>query len=1338
MAANNATNPNQNVHNFSLRSILEKDRLNQNNFVDWFRNLRIVLRHEKKSYILDDPIPDEPEETDVEAYNDWVKYVEDSVQVSCIMLASMTPELQKEFEHHGAYDMITQLKEMFQQKARVERFETVRALHACRMDDTQPVSTYVLKMKSYIDRLERLNCPVSNELATDMILNSLSKRFETFVLNYNMNGWDKTISELHGMLKTAEASMGGKVQPVLMINEGGNKRANSGPKANVAKGKGNNKRNFKGKGKGKMDTQKAKKQKVAANDPCFECGEIGHWKRNCPTYLKELKAKRDAGQTSGTIFMIYIELNTVFSYIWVLDTGCGTHICNMLQGFIRKKHIKKGDISLFMGNGAKVQVEAQGDYLLKLPSGLEILLKDVLYAPSLTRSIISVSRLRQFGYDFNFVNNDIHISMNDVFYCKAMPINGIYELVHENTIYDNSMYQTTTKKLKLDLSESYIWHCRLGHINKNRILTLQKNGLLKTKSNDSFDVCESCLQGKMTKAPFNGTNERAKDLLGIIHSDVCGPFKPMTRNGERYFITFTDDYSRYGYVYLLKHKSEAFEMFKIFKNEVENQLSKSIKILRSDRGGEYLSDAFQDHLRSCGIVSQLTPPGTPQHNGVSERRNRTLLDMVRSMMSKSSLPLSFWGYAIISAARILNMAPTKKVEKTPFEIWHGRVPSLSYLKVWGCEAYVRHDASNKLEPRSTKCIFVGYPKNDLGYYFYNPNEQNVFVARKAEFLETKFLMEGASSRTVELEEDQEPQTDTRLVDTSIQQEDVEDDQRVDQDTQNVRKSGRVTYPPERYGFLIDECYFVGPDEPTTYHDAMSKSDSDKWLEAMNAEMQSMYDNQVWELVVEPPNSKVVGSKWVFKLKHDMHGNLLTYKARLVAKGFTQTRGVDYDETFSPVAMLKSIRILFAIAAHYDYEIWQMDVKTAFLNGYLEEDVYMDQPEGFVDPKHPNKVCKLKKSIYGLKQASRSWNRRFDEEVKKFGFIKNADEACVYKKASGSIITFLVLYVDDILLFGNDIPTMEGVKAWLGSCFSIKDLGEAAYILGIRIYRDRSRRLIGLNQSAYIDKILKRFKMENSKKGLVPIQRGTILSTSQSPSSKVEQERMSGIPYASAIGSIMYAMICTRPDVSCALSMTSRYQQNPGDSHWMAVKNILKYLRNTKDMFLVYGSGEEELVVKGYTDASFQTDRDDSRSQSGYIFILNGGAVSWKSSKQDVVALSTTESEYIAASLAAQEAAWLKKFIADLGVVPTIQEPLEILCDNEGAIAQIKEPRAHQKTRHIEQRFNYIREEVEKGKICICKVHTDQNIADPLTKLLERPKHERHTCAMGLRYSSDWI
>jgi len=248
---------------------------------------------------------------------------------------------------------------------------------------------------------------------------------------------------------------------------------------------------------------------------------------------------------------------------------------------------------------------------------------------------------------------------------------------------------------------------------------------------------------------------------------------------------------------------------------------------------------------------------------------------------------------------------------------------------------------------------------------------------------------------------------------------------------------------------------------------------------------------------------------------------------------------------------------------------------------------MMQPEDFVDPTNAGKICKLQKSIYGLKQASRSWNIHFDEVVKGFGFIKNEEEACVYKKESGSYVAFLILYVDDILLIGNNIPMLESVKTSLKNSFSMKDLGEAAYILGIKIYRDRSRRLIGLSQDTYIDKVLKRFNMEEAKKGFLPMSHGIHLSKSQCPTTTDEWDRMSKVPYASAIGSIMYAMISTRPDVSYALSVTSRYQSDPGESHWTAVKNILKYLRRTKNVFLVYG-GEEELVVTGYTDASFQT------------------------------------------------------------------------------------------------------------------------------------------------------
>jgi hypothetical protein len=308
----------------------------------------------------------------------------------------------------------------------------------------------------------------------------------------------------------------------------------------------------------------------------------------------------------------------------------------------------------------------------------------------------------------------------------------------------------------------------------------------------------------------------------------------------------------------------------------------------------------------------------------------------------------------------------------------------------------------------------------------------------------------------------------------------------------------------------------------------------------------------------------------------------------------------------------------------------MDVKIVFLNDNVEEELYMMQPEGFVDPKDVGKVCKLQHSIYGLKQASQSWNLRFDKVIKAFGFVQNFSEPCIYKKVSGSSIAFLILYVDDILLIGNNIELLESVKGYLNISFSMKDLDEAASILGIKIYMDRSRRLIALSQSTYLDKILKKFGMDESKKGFWPMLQGKTLHKTQCPATAQERERMRNIPYASAIGSIMYATLCTRLDVSNALSLTSRYQSDPGIEHCTAVKNILKYLKRTKDMFQIYG-GDEELVIKGYVDASFNTDLNDSKSQSGYIFVLNGASVSWRSTKLSVVAASTTEAEYIAAA-----------------------------------------------------------------------------------------------------------
>ncbi|GJS06526.1 putative RNA-directed DNA polymerase [Tanacetum coccineum] len=494
-----------------------------------------------------------------------------------------------------------------------------------------------------------------------------------------------------------------------------------------------------------------------------------------------------------------------------------------------------------------------------------------------------------------------------------------------------------------------------------------------------------------------------------------------------------------------------------------------------------------------------------------------------------------------------------------------------------------------------------------------------------------------------------------------------------------------------------------------------------------------------ELIDLPPNRKTVGSKWLFKNKTDIDGNIHTYKARLVAKGFTQTYGVDYEETFSPVADIKAIRILIAITAYYDYEIWQIDVKTAFLNGRLNEDVYMVQPKGFVNPKHHGRVCNLQRSIYGLKQASRSWNKRFDEEIKRYGFTQNPNEPCVYKKASRSIIVFLSLYVNDILLMGNNIPMLQDVKSWLGKCFAMKDLGEVAYILGIKIYRDRLRRLIALNQSAYIDKTLKRYRMDTSKCGTIPMPPNVYLSNTQGPSTPAEVKRMKGIPYASAMGSIMYAVRCTRPDVAFSQNLTSRYQQNSGESHWTAVKNILKYLINTKDMFLVYGGDSTtELGVTCYTDASWETDRDDLRSQIGFVFVMNGGAVDWKNSKKITTAMSSMEAEYIAAAEAAIKAIWIRKFISGLGVIPSINRPMDMYCDNTGAITIADEPGVQRGAKHFRRKYHFIREAIQEGDIRILKVHTDDNLVDPFTKIMPYTKHVEHARSIRLRPAGSFM
>ncbi|WZZ65001.1 hypothetical protein YC2023_076371 [Brassica napus] len=536
-------------------------------------------------------------------------------------------------------------------------------------------------------------------------------------------------------------------------------------------------------------------------------------KQEFKPYLEDLKRKKTFETSSKGIYVIEVNVTTSGSTSWVLDTGCGAHICTNMNGLSNSRILEKGQVDLRVGNGARVAALAMGTFHLSLPSGLVLELKNCYYVPAISRNIISIPCLDLEGFQFSIKNKCCSFDRNDIFYGSGPLENGLYILDQSVPVYNIS-----TKRFKSnDTNQTFLWHCRLGHINEKRIQKLHSDGLLSSFDYESYEKCESCLLGKMAKAPFTGHGERAKDLLELIHTDVCGPMSIHARGNYQYFITFTDDFSRYGYVYLMKHKSESFEKFKEFQNEVQNQLDKKIKALRSDRGGEYLSQAFNDHLRECGIVSQLTPPGTPQWNGVSERRNQTLLDMVRSMMSHADLPPSFWGYALETSAFTLNRCPSKSVEKTPYEMWTGKVPNLSFLKIWGSDVYVKRMFTDKLGPKSDKCLFVGYPKETKGYYFYNSTENNVFVARSGVFLEREFLSKKNSGSKVQLEEVRETQENV----SSSQENDQLDLRRVVESTPvepEVRRSERTRHEPVRYGVWVTDHHdllIVENDEPTS-------------------------------------------------------------------------------------------------------------------------------------------------------------------------------------------------------------------------------------------------------------------------------------------------------------------------------------------------------------------------------------------------------------------------------------------------------------------------------------------------------------------------------------------
>lgn len=906
------------------------------------------------------------------------------------------------------------LMSMFEDKGLTRRIGLLRKLITTTLEGSDSLEEYIGEVIGTANKLSGIGFKIDDEWVGSFLLAGLTDEYKPFIMGIESSG-----------IKIGGDSIKSRLYEIGNIGNKDHERAMYSKKMN----------------------RKTDKSKTKNKIKCYECNKTGHKQADCWYRNKNKDSEKKSLATTSNAFSAVLSSHSVSNDIWFVDSGASEHMCASDIGFVNVR--KAATQHICTASGEKLKVKHCGDLTLHI-DGRDVKVNDVLCVPNIAANLLSISKITEKSNSVSFVKDGciIRNAKNEIV-CKAMLDDGVYRLKVK-------LPKAMAAKQPQDIQ---IWHRRLGHLNYNDVLKVTNCGLSSSEK-AAIPKCKVCIEAKQPRQPYKSYGNRSKNVLDLIHTDLCGPMETMSIGKAKYFVTFIDDYSRKTYVYFLRSKSETFPAFQEFKAQVENQTGRKIKAMRSDNGREYVNNEMDEFLKKNGIIHQTSTPHSPEQNGLAERMNRTLIERAKSLLFDAGMQKSFWAEAVHTAAYLINRSPATSTGQQPEALWSGKIPNLSHLQIFGTKAMVHIPKvqRRKWDRNSKELIFVGYCDHTKGYRLYDSASRKIIKSR-----DVIFLNDGNGNRqlvqysldSVEAPEEEASSTgdDEKSIDDGDDTENAEDaDDTIA--TENAGEIGNAEISHISVNSSIDDTFSECDDkkndpdfvpveaspttaalrhdkatrsgtsyvtmsaidvDPMTLDEAMKSEHKNEWVNAMKDELNSLQENGTWALTNLPSGRKAIKTKWVFRRKRDDEGNVIRFKARLVAKGCAQVNGIDYNETFAPVIRYSSIRFLVAFAAKHKMFIDQMDVVTAFLQGDLNEEIYCEQPEGFGDG--TSRVCKLKKSMYGLKQSPRQWNLKLDQAIKSIGLIRSKFDPCVYVAKKGNQVNLIIsIYVDDFLIF----------------------------------------------------------------------------------------------------------------------------------------------------------------------------------------------------------------------------------------------------------------------------------------------------------------------------------